>query len=260
MGYFHILHHCVVDVDSVASTMTFSRPRSKPNFGRPERRALATILPHLQHTMRHYIDLSNARWQGRLSAVAFERMSHSVVVVDAAHRVIYANERCAELFESSDGISLSQDGRMKVAQSGDSRRLRTALERLFASTSNSSEPCGAAIQITRNSGARPYQLVISRIVEPNFKGGRGEALAMIIVTDPEQSVSPSDKVLVDLYDMTPAEARVSALLADGMDINEVCKVLQITCNTARTHLKHIFSKTDTHRQSELVALIAKLPS
>lgn len=83
---------------------------------------------------------------------------------------------------------------------------------------------------------------------------------MIIVSDPEDSIAPSDRVLVELFDMTATEARITSLLTDGLDINEVCKELKVTCNTVRTHLKHIFSKTDTHRQSELITLIAKLPS
>ena len=259
MGLYHIVHHCLIDADSVASTITLSRPKGRPNFGGPERRALGMIIPHLRHTMRHYIELSNARWKERLSSVAFERMTHSVMVVDAAHRVVYSNRRCPELIEHNDGIAISQDGRIKVNQANDARRLRAALEGIFSSRANAGKQFGAAPQVSRNSGARPYQLVISRIFEPNFRQDRAEALAMIIITDPERTVSPSDKVLVDLFDMTPAEARISALLASGMDINDVCKELQITCNTVRTHLKHIFSKTDTHRHSELVTLISKLP-
>ncbi len=260
MGLFHIVHHCIVDCDQVASTITLSRPKNKPNFGKHERRALMAIMPHLQHTMRHYIDLANARWAGRLSAVAFDRMTNSVAVVDAAHRLVYSNPRCAELFDKNDGITLDREGRIKVSQASDARRLRSALEEVFSSVAATRNQYTTALQIPRVSGARPYQLAISRISEAKFQGGRNEALAMMIVTDPDESRLTNDKMLIDLFDMTPAEARVSALLADGMDVNEVCKVLQITCNTVRTHLKHIFSKTDTHRQSELVTLISKLPS
>ena len=260
MGYYHIVHHCLIDVDSVASTITLSRPKSRPNFGKVERRALTMIIRHLRHTMRHYIDLSNARWEGRLSAAAFERMTHGVLVVDAAHRIVYSNNRCDEMIEIGDGLGISQDGRIKVTQSNDARRLRSALDGIFSSHAKGGKQYGAAMQVYRTSGARPYQLVISRIFETNFRQDRDEPLAMIVVTDPERSVLPSDKVLVDLFDMTAAEARISALLASGMDINEVCKELQITCNTIRMHLKRIFSKTDTHRQSELVTLISRLPS
>ena len=135
--------------------------------------------------MRHYIDLSNARWKERLSSVAFERITHGVMVVDAAHRVVYSNRRCSELIEHNDGIAISQDGRIKVNQANDARRLRAALEGIFSSRANAGKQFGAALQVSRNSGSRPYQLVISRIYEPHFRQDRAEALAMIIITDPE---------------------------------------------------------------------------
>lgn len=260
MGYFHIFHHCIVDVDRFASTMTFSRPKNKPNFGRDERRALGVILPHLQHTMRHHIDLANARWEARLSAAAFERMTQAVIVVDAAHRVVFSNNRGTELLGSNDGMALANDGRLKLAHSGEARRLRSLLDRIFSSGSGLKKEFGAALHVSRKTGRRPYQVVISRIFESSFQSNREEALAMIIVSDPEDSIAPSDRVLVELFDMTATEARITSLLTDGLDINEVCKELKVTCNTVRTHLKHIFSKTDTHRQSELITLIAKLPS
>jgi DNA-binding CsgD family transcriptional regulator len=36
--------------------------------------------------------------------------------------------------------------------------------------------------------------------------------------------------------------------------------MEITVNTARTHLKRVFAKTDTSRQTELLKLLSGFPS
>jgi DNA-binding CsgD family transcriptional regulator len=63
-----------------------------------------------------------------------------------------------------------------------------------------------------------------------------------------------------MYGLTAAEAKIAAILGQGNSLNEACRTLSIKQNTARTHLKRIFSKTDTNRQSELVKLILNSPA
>ena len=83
---------------------------------------------------------------------------------------------------------------------------------------------------------------------------------MIFITDPEaQSEAPAE-VLQSLYGLTPAEAKLAALLAQGKSLTEAATELHVTQNTARTHLKHIFQKTGVNRQSELVKLILNSPA
>ena len=43
-------------------------------------------------------------------------------------------------------------------------------------------------------------------------------------------------------------------------ISEVADELEITLNTARTHLKQVFEKTGTKRQAELVRLLLQSPA
>ena len=60
------------------------------------------------------------------------------------------------------------------------------------------------------------------------------------------------------FDLTPAESRLAALLATGTSIASAAERLRISRETARNHLKAIFSKTGVHRQSELVTLVSQL--
>ena len=80
---------------------------------------------------------------------------------------------------------------------------------------------------------------------------------MIFVGDPDRRPTLPTDVLQQLWGLTPAEARLTAGLASGLDLKEAAEQLEIQTGTARQYLKRIFAKTDTHRQAELVVLVAR---
>ena len=59
-----------------------------------------------------------------------------------------------------------------------------------------------------------------------------------------------------LFDLTPGEARVLELIGAGRTNAEIAVVLGVAISTVRTHLLRLFEKTGTHRQAELVGLMA----
>jgi len=82
----------------------------------------------------------------------------------------------------------------------------------------------------------------------------------VFVTDPEGASRSSEEVLCTLYGLTPAESRLAARLAEGEKLEDVASLFGIRLGTARNQLKAVFAKTDTHRQSELVARLLASPA
>lgn len=68
-----------------------------------------------------------------------------------------------------------------------------------------------------------------------------------------------EEVLNQVYDLTPAESRVVSKLMDNPDVESTAKALHISVSTVRTHLKHIYRKTETNRQSALFHKIVTGP-
>ena len=69
-----------------------------------------------------------------------------------------------------------------------------------------------------------------------------------------------EEVLESLYNLTPAEARVAAKLIEYPQLNIAAEALNISISTAKTHLKRIYRKTNTNRQSVLVHKIINGPA
>jgi DNA-binding CsgD family transcriptional regulator len=69
---------------------------------------------------------------------------------------------------------------------------------------------------------------------------------------------PSAAILTKTFHLTHSEAKVACIIARGAPPDIAARELKISRETARNHLKSVFSKTDTHRQSELVALLMQV--
>lgn len=60
------------------------------------------------------------------------------------------------------------------------------------------------------------------------------------------------------FGLTPTETKVLGLLASGATFAKAAKALEMSENTAKTHLDRIFSKTGVSRQTDLIALVIAL--
>lgn len=69
---------------------------------------------------------------------------------------------------------------------------------------------------------------------------------------------PPAPILAKTFGLTPSEAKLACIIARGVPPNIAAQELKISKETARNQLKSIFAKTDTHRQSELVALLLQV--
>jgi DNA-binding CsgD family transcriptional regulator len=73
------------------------------------------------------------------------------------------------------------------------------------------------------------------------------------------AVSPTNQeALRRVFDLTPTEARVALSVASGKSLEKSAEAGSVSIGTVRKQLATIFLKTDTHRQGELVALLARL--
>src|SRR5262249_45711349 len=102
--------------------------------------------------------------------------------------------------------------------------------------------------------------VILRIWPCYGRADNGPGGARIVVTlnalGPRPG--PPPPILAKTFGLTPSEAKLACIIARGAPPNIAAQELKISRETAQNQLKSIFAKTDTHRQSELVALLLQV--
>jgi DNA-binding CsgD family transcriptional regulator len=80
------------------------------------------------------------------------------------------------------------------------------------------------------------------------------ASVAVFTQDPVEAPLMPGEAFARLYKLTGGELRVLLALAQGLGAKEAADMLGISEPTVRTHLQHIFSKTDTARQADLLRL------
>ena len=92
-----------------------------------------------------------------------------------------------------------------------------------------------------------------------FEGALGQDVrALLTLNALGPKPGPSAAILAKTFRLTPSEAKVACIIARGAPPDIAARELKISRETARNQLKSVFAKTDTHRQSELVALLLQV--
>ena len=118
---------------------------------------------------------------------------------------------------------------------------------------------GGVLALPRIEG-RPLSLLVCPLRPHAVSFGPSVPAALVIFGDPDASPSTSTQALIDLYGLTPAEARLMAALVDGERLEHYADRQQISINTARTQSKQVFAKTGHGRQADLIREVLANPA
>jgi DNA-binding CsgD family transcriptional regulator len=212
---------------------------------------LRRIGPHLVRAAGVSLRLSRAEIAQNANAEALHRVAQGVLVVAADGEVLFANRTAEALLAEADGIS-TEKSKVRASAATDTALLR----RLIATAAEVSGPAGGVTTLQRPLPRRPLSVLVAPLTTESAWFIAGQPAAIVFVADPDNSPPNAQDQLRELYRLTPAEAAVAMAISRGAGLQAVADELQISLTTARTHLQHVFGKTETRRQAELVRLIS----
>jgi DNA-binding CsgD family transcriptional regulator len=187
-----------------------------------------------------------------------DRLAQAVVLVDPKGTVVRLNKRAAAIVAQGDGLMIHH-GVLRCARLADSVALHRLIGDVAQRTGLAQGATVHGLRIQRPGGRRPLTALVTALRDRDGLAN-SEPVIAVFVTDPEHAPVLDLQLLREWYGLTPAEARVAGLLASGLCLGEILKRLGISANTARTHLKSIFGKTETRRQGELIRLLLSSPA
>lgn len=225
---------------------TLERAWSRGPAGSLEVARMDALRPHLARSAVMSARLQQER--ARSATNVLELVGLPACVLNGAGRAIAMNPGCEALLPDT-----IRDGRVFGLVNATSQRLfegaRTSLHAVSDRTPRS-------IPIT-GTEQRPPMVVHLLPVERAARDLFGAFSAIVVFTALTIGHSPSNDVLAGLFDLTAAEARVASRVASLSTIPEIAAALGLTRETVRTQLRAVFSKTGTHRQTDLAALLTK---
>jgi len=253
-------YHPLAHAAGLTGGIFFTRPQHKPTFTTRERKAIKFLIPHLQTAFQIYLTLSEAKRENMQMSELLSRISQSVVLVDRSARIVFMNNAAERIIGRKDGLEHDRNNVFSAKSSTDNKALRTSLEHVFSEKINGNGNQNGILQISRPSGLRSFQLLVAPLSEQGGYKYRSERLALIMIFDPDERAATNPSTLIQLYGLTKAEAHLATIMGRGASVNEAAEEMSVQTNTVRIHLKHIFSKTDTKKQSELIRLVTSGPA
>lgn len=251
---YHVMGVDISTPEAGRLRFRLTRPEAAPPFDAEDRRRCEMLLPHLRRALIIHNMLDRSESMGSLYSQAIDRLSIATIIVDESGKVIDRNPFASEVLGSGDGLKVV-GGRLEAFYPSDNKELRRLIRQAFADDDQGGTPkVPEAMSITRPSGEVSLGVVVEPIPGSTWAAGKGQPAAMIYVRDAVGPSQASSEVARKLFGLTPAETGLSMQLANGLSLEEAAEELGIRRNTARAHLRSIFSKTGVRRQTELVRI------
>ena len=253
---FYFLGGVITSDANSNAVLSLARSRKAGPFTSSELGLLTLVIPHFERAARLSGAFARFR-QGRDEVL--DRLPMGIIVLDESGKVEFFNRAAETILAKKDGLCWSSGG-VSAVDPTQASRLAAAIKGAKLTASGKGLAGGGNLSITRSSIGRPLSVMVAPMMPSTASPlSRAPRVAMFI-TDPEATQVTNLERLKALFNLTPAESRMASQLLQGKSVIEAADALGITRQTARVHLKRIFGKTYTGRQSELMRLLLNSPA
>ena len=232
------------------------RTIDQPRYGDAQIRILELLSKHVCRAMK-ISDLFDLRTlQSQALEQTLDRLSTGIFLTAPDGRVVHMNTAGSRQIKAGGPLRLINN-RLSPADERAARELASALADAARDEAETIH-VGHAIALPDRHGAG---LVATTL--PLERGDRRRiskpfaAAAAVFVQDPAELPLFPGEAFARLYGLTGGELRVALAMAGGLQPQDTADTLGIGLQTVKTHLQHIFQKTNTTRQAELVALMSR---
>ena len=227
-----------------------------PAFSQEDRARLESIVPMMEKALKLYSAYTKNSFIEEFYEELLGSMDIASVILNAKLEVLSANKQAKHILTSRDGVYLRRNS-LLCSQSSDQQKLEEACRDLMESARDDEQARQTrGISIARTSSDTKWDVHIRIVEKKNVVFGEGGPELVLLLRGPVRDCAPSQSRLIEMFGVTPAEAKLIAHLADGLTLTAAAEALGVSRNTARAQLSSIFAKTGVNRQNQLVKLVS----
>lgn len=239
---------------------------SRP-FGEAERRAAQMLIPHVLQALRLAVRLNVANTGLASAYAALHALDVGVLLVGPTKTILFMNLVAERLCVRERGLVISWSSTGSCALHACSGREDLAVQqsidavcRVHKSTSTAAPVPARTIPISVHGPSGEGTLLVTALPLPSTAPtvGAASARAIIIVEVASAKPQPAQNLFITLFRFTPAEFRVAQALLTDEQPKAIAQMLRVSENTIRTHIRSLYSKTNTRRMPALISLLSRL--
>lgn len=180
----------------------------------------------------------------------FSRLGRAAIVVGLDGKVEFMNPEAEALL---GGQMKVEGGRLRTVKGSN----QVALDGIIAGAVKLGDP---EFHLPTVALERPGGHSLLAQAMPIDKSVTDKPAVVLLFSDPASSPASDPVSTLQLLGLTPAEARVAALVGKGLSPRDTASSLGNSEATVRKCLIHIYQKLAIHRQSELARIVTRLES
>jgi DNA-binding CsgD family transcriptional regulator/PAS domain-containing protein len=254
----NVAHNVMIPLaakDDFRAAFNLCRSTRQGELGRDKQRLLGRLVPHMQRSFLLGFRLDAYRALQHAEYHVLDQLSAGVILLDRRARILYANAAVRSL-DSDEGPLHLRNATVSTFSPPHSQRLseliRMALRGAPAASMSVPRPNDSQLLTILVSSVRGRD--IGRLADLSMP----DAAVLLFIIDPANRAGIPLRWIIDSYGLTPAEARVALKASSGLTIPELALQLGLSPNTIKTHLRKVFAKTGTSRQTELARVMASI--
>jgi len=223
------------------------------------RRRFGLVVPHIRRAVLIGKVIDHHKVEAAALADALDGLASALLLVDGSGRIIHANASGHAMIAEANVLRAPNGGLRTFDPKADQ-----ALLDIFTAANSGDTAVGVkgiAVPLVARDNERYIAHVLPLTAGKRRRAGTEyRAVAALFVRKAALDLPSPFESIAKQFSLTSAELRVLFALIEVGGVPEVAEVLGITQATVKTHLHHVFEKTETGRQVDLVKLVAGFTS
>lgn len=251
----HVMGGRLARTDTTDIVLGLMREAERGHYSPAEEAYLGRLMPHFNRALRLMDHAQTATQSGQMAAAAQDAASLAVIAANKSGQLLYCNRNGEALLKAAQVLRISH-GIVSCAADAQKNGFASA----FGVVVKTGRPVNLLLSSSINPDER-YSATLTPLPKRGAFSLTGElegVLCLVVPLDHRRMATAGQ--LMQLFDLSAAEARLARALAAGDTLECYAAGNDLKLPTIKSQLRAVFEKTGADRQAALVRLIAGIPA
>ncbi|WP_269620597.1 helix-turn-helix transcriptional regulator [Zhongshania sp. BJYM1] len=242
------------DDGEAVTLLKIGRGRGLNYFSAIERELIDVLVRHIKQFMCVSKQIKRVELERTIFYSVVEKCSLATIALDHRGLIVHVNQCAENLLRRTPEICV-ESGRIELTDLATQCKFEAIISRILCADHREPPSQLEVMRVSRDGHSLDLGLAIRPVAAKHGIPPAGAPAIAVFIRDTSLYSSAPAAIVSELFALSPMEARVALLLADGLNLVEISEFIGIAHATVRTHLRSVFKKMGVDRQALVVRLV-----
>lgn len=213
---------------------------------------------HLRRALQIYRQLCAVQQENRELYQLLDCLKTGVIILNEKACIQHTNIKARQILERSSLLRPDAHNRLKATSAAQAKLEILIQSALFKSNLLSQHETGGVLGLYEPTKEKSLMLTVVPLSDVVPINADQQQCVAIFLTESSERHQLAEQFIKERYGLSNRELQLCTLFLNGLNLEEISAHCGISLQSARTYLKHIFSKTACSSQVELMRLLMSL--